>query len=143
MPVPALAIASGIPLAAAGLRYLYDNPRRVLQKATEALEVASGIALARHIPWFGAVQTTKAATRFLGLQPQYHSNQRTYQRSLETVYSRSFRNARNPIQRSSWRRQKIWNKRKIRSPWTKKKRHWRAKRTWKTSRHATRPTRNV
>lgn len=144
MPIPALALASGVPLAAALVKAIFDNPQRAIQKATEGLELASGLALSQVHPWYGAALSAKAATRLFGLQPQYHSKQKNYIRKLENVYSRSFRNARNPFQKSSWRRQKIWTKRK--PLWNQrktKKRSWKTKRTWRSSHHATRTTRNV
>lgn len=144
MPIPALAIASGIPLAAALAKYITDNPQRAVQKATEALELASGVALSTVHPWYGAVLATKAATRLAGLQHQYPSKERTiYRRPLENVYARSFRNAQIQLQRSSWRRKKIWNKRKIWNARKTKKRSWRTKRTWKTSHHAKYPTKRI
>jgi len=138
MPIvaPALALAPLAPLAAGALwqiaKEAYNDPRRAIQKATQGLELASGLALSKTIPWYGAVLATKAATQFLGLQPQYPSKQKAYRRSYETAYARSFRNAPRRLQRSSWRRQKIWTQRKIWRPRTKKNRYRKTKRTWKT-----------
>jgi len=134
MPIAPVALIAGVPLLAAGAKYLYENPRRVLQKGIEGLELASGLKLSQIHPYYGASLAAKAASRLLGLQQEYPSNIKYYPRKLETVYARSFKNAQDPSHTSTyatWRRKKIWPKKKI---WSKK--NWRspyqAKRTWRT-----------
>lgn len=139
MPIATPAILAGIPLIAAGAKYLWENPRRVLQKGIEGLELASGLSLSAVHPWYGATLAAKAGSRLLGWQQDYPSTTRGFQRRYESVYARSFKNAPPTFQTSkfgTWRRKKIWRpKRKV---WGKKnwKNHYPAKKIWKSYRTA-------
>lgn len=139
MPVPGLAIASGLPLLLAAARYLYDNPQRVLKKATEGLELASSLALAKKLPLYGASLAARAGTRLFGWQEPYQSITNTYHPrypSDSRVFSHYAVRAKTPYRsyQKRWKRQKIWPR--SRKTWRKKTvfRGQKTKKSWRSIR---------